>query len=66
MTENMYRVTITGEKKGSIQRMLNMAGLAKSHATDIIEKGGIDLSLDENKANKLKDLGFALFKVITR
>jgi hypothetical protein len=43
-----------------------MAGLAQSHAKEIVNKNGVDLSLSDAQVSKLKDLGFVLYRVITK
>ena len=64
--EQMYRVTMADESEETVARLLNMAGLPQYYAKDICRGNGVDLHLDFKKAQKLKELGFALYRVITR
>lgn len=64
--EKLYRVTMADENEDTVSRLLNMAGLPQYHAKDICRRNGVDLFLDQKQADKLKDLGFALYLVITK
>ena len=62
----MYRITIAGEIEETVGRLLNMAGLQQDLAKDICRKGHVDISLSPEKANKLRDLGFAVYRMLKK
>lgn len=64
--EHMYRIAMAGEPEDAVGRLLNMAGLQQDLAKDICRRGHVDISMPTEKANKLKDLGFAVYRILKK